>query len=128
MILRLTIDDPIPGVMYSLQDKDNQPVGIVRATDAPLSFEVPITLKAGKFGGTFVRREGPLRRFVYIAIWGGQTFDGLVLSRRAKIDIHDIPADLVDDAATLACHLPGRDKHGDPACATVRTKGGWQRV
>lgn len=124
MILRLITDDPFPGVHYSLQDAKNQPVNPVIATQAPLIFEVPVTVKDGKLTGPFVRREGSVRRFVYIAI-GGQAGDGQIWSRRAKIDVHDIPADLLT-AEILECHLPGRAKDGGPACATVRPIGGWR--
>jgi hypothetical protein len=122
--LRLTIDDPVPGIHYSLQDPKNVPVGPVVATDAPLSFDVPVRLSDdGRLLGPFVRREGPSRRFVYIAIAGGGW------NRRAKIDVHDIPVDLLAEARKgrlLEIRLPGRGRDGSPACATVRSTGGWR--
>ena len=67
--LRLTTADPVPGVAYSLQDKANTPVKPRIAGDGPISFDVPVTLSDdGRLTGPFVRREGPLRRFIYIAI------------------------------------------------------------
>ena len=65
----------------------------------PLTFEFPIRIAAGpKFYGEQVRREGPERRFVYIAI-GQQAGDqGSHWSRRMKIDIHDIPPALLAEA------------------------------
>lgn len=124
--LRLTIEDPVSGVHYSLQDPKNVPVGPVVASEAPLSFDVPVRLSDdGRFLGPFVRREGPTRRFVYIAIAGG------CWNRRAKIDVHDIPADLLDEARkgqVLEIRLPGRGKDGSPACATVRSATGWRLV
>ena len=130
--LRLTIQDPFPGVTYSLQNKKSEPIGPVVAGDGPLSFEVPIRLAPGpRFLGDFVRSEGPTRRFVYIAI-GAQAGDGPVFSgRRAKIDIHTLPADLLEAAlagAVLEARLPGRAKDGGPACATVRPLGAWRVV
>ena len=121
--LRLTIVDPVPGVTYSLQDKKSQPVGPQVARGTPLSFDVPVEVAAGpRFLGEFVRAEGPERRFVYIAI-GGQAGDGAsAWSRRAKIDIHTLPAALLDAALagrTLETRLPGRDRRGEPACATL---------
>ena len=41
--LRLIIDDPVPGVRYSLQ-KDDLPFEPRTAGDGPIAFEVPITL------------------------------------------------------------------------------------
>ncbi len=89
--LRLTIADPVPGVRYSLQ-KDDAPHEPVTATDAPLSFDVPIRLADdNRMLGPFVRREGKDRRFVYIRIGTSAGDHAGAWSRRAKIDIHDIP-------------------------------------
>jgi hypothetical protein len=132
LTLRLTIADPVRGLHYSLQDPKNGPVDIRIAGDAPLSFDVPVTLRTdGKLAGSFVRREGPDRRFVYIAIAGqaGQTDAvGKAISRRAKIDVHDIPATLLRPDAILEATLPGRGRDGTPACATVRPLHSWRAI
>lgn len=121
--LRLTVPDPVAGVVYSLQDKAGAPVDATTAGTAPLSFDVPVRVADGpRFLGPFVRSEGPQRRFVYILIQG----PGYI--RRAKVDIHDIPAQLLAQALAgrlLEATLPGRDRHGLPACATLRPLGGW---
>ena len=127
--LRLTIEDPVPGVTYSLQDKKGRPVGPVVAGEGPLSFDVPVRIAAGpRFLGEFVRSEGPERRFVYIAI-GVQAGDlASAWSRRAKIDIHTIAPDLLDLALqgrVLEARFQGRDKDGGPACASVRALAPW---
>lgn len=126
--LRLTIADPVPGVRYSLQ-LDDAPHEPVTGTDAPLSFDVPIRLADdGRVLGPFVRREGKDRRFVYIRIGTSAGDHASEWSRRAKIDIHDIPPALLDRAragAVLEVVLPGRGKDGTPACATVRPIKGW---
>ena len=130
--LRLTIADPVAGVAYSLQDKANMPVEPRIAGDGPISFDAPITLSDdGRLTGTFVRREGPARRFVYIAIGTSAGQHASQWSRRAKIDIHDIPADLLVQAREgrlLEVVLPGRAKDGGPACATVRPLQAWRAV
>ncbi|MEQ7156380.1 DUF5990 family protein [Brevundimonas aurifodinae] len=132
LTLRLTIADPVAGLHYSLQDQNSAPVDIRIASDDPLSFDVPVTLRPdGRLAGPFVRREGSVRRFVYIAIAGqaGQTDAvGRIISRRAKIDVHDIPADLLTPGAVLEVVLPGRGKDGTPACATVRPLTPWRAV
>lgn len=130
--LRVTIEDPVPGVAYSLQDGKSTPVGAVVATDGPLSFDVPVRIAPGpRFLGEFVRREGPERRFVYIAI-GAQAGDhASPWSRRVKIDVHDLPAALLEQAlagAVLEGRLPGRAKDGGPSCATLKPLGGWRVV
>ncbi|WGM30660.1 DUF5990 family protein [Brevundimonas sp. NIBR11] len=126
--LRLTIADPVPGLHYWRQDARNAPHDIRLSTEAPLTFDTPVDLRPdGKLGGTWVRREGKDRRFVYIAIGGAMP--GLpVVSRRAKIDVHDIPAVLLKPGAVIAVTLPGRDKDGTPACATVRPLTPWTSV
>ena len=45
--LRLTIEDPVAGVAYSLQDAKSAPVGALVATEAPISFDVPVRLAPG---------------------------------------------------------------------------------
>lgn len=126
--LRLIIDDPVPGVRYSLQ-KDDLPFEPQTAGDGPIAFKVPITLQAdGRMTGPFVRREGSVRRFVYIRIGTSAGDHAAAWSRRAKIDIHDIPKALLVPDALLEVHLPGRGKDGSPACATVRPVIGWRAV
>ena len=129
--LRLTIADPVPGVRYSLQ-KDDAVHAPVTAGEAPLSFDVPVRLADdGRKLGPFVRREGPERRFVYICIGQSAGDNETDLNRRAKIDIHDIPQALLDEAragTVLEVLLPGRGKDGAPACATVKPLGAWKAV
>lgn len=126
--LRLIIDDPVPGVRYSLQ-KGDMPFEPRTAGDGPLAFELPITLHPdGRMTGPFVRPEGPVRRFVYIRIGISAGDHAAAWSRRAKVDIHDIPKALLVPDARLQVHLPGRGKDGSPACATVRPVRGWWPV
>lgn len=129
--LRLTIAEPLPGLAYNLQDKANRPVDIRLSGDAPLSFDVPVTLNDdGRLTGTFVRREGPVRRFVYVAV-ASHPGDPAGWNRRAKIDVHDIPADLLAQAREgrmLEGRLPGRARDGGPACAIVRLLEPWRAL
>ncbi|MDP1911876.1 DUF5990 family protein [Brevundimonas sp.] len=126
--VRLIIDDPVPGVRYSLQ-KDDLPFEPRTAGNGPIAFELPITLHPdGRMTGPFVRREGPQRRFVYIRIGTSAGDHASIWSRRAKIDIHDIPKTLLLPDAVLEVHLPGRGKDGSPASATVRPVAAWQAV
>ncbi|MGV8928186.1 MAG: DUF5990 family protein [Brevundimonas sp.] len=125
LTLRLVIDDPVPGVRYSLQ-KDDLPFEPCTAGDAPLAFEIPVTLHPdGRTTGPFVRREGPERRFVYIRIGTSAGDHASSWSRRAKVDIQTIPATLRVPDTLLEVHLPGRGKDGSPACATVRPNTPW---
>ena len=125
--LRLCIEDPLPGVTYSLQNKRSEPVGAITAGSGPVCFEVPVRVAPGpRFLGDFVRSEGPSRRFVYIAIGEQAGQRPSEWSRRAKIDIHVLPAELLDQALAgriLEVRLPGKAKDGSPACATLRPIG-----
>ena len=132
--MRIVIEQPVAGVMHSLQ-QDNKPLDAKvldarRSDDAEsLSFEFPLRLAPGlrsdrpRFLGAFVRREGKHRRFVYIRVGqsAGQCFSPW--SRRMKIDIHDIDPALLEKAksgAVLEGTINGTGKDGTPACATVR--------
>ena len=125
--MRLLIETPVASVLHSLQDKKSQPVQPKRSMDGEsLAFDFPIRIGPGpKFYGEQVRSEGPVRRFVYIAV-GTQAGDHLSpWSRRMKIDIHDIPQPLLDRAADgrrLTGVLNGTAMDGSPACATVRVE------
>jgi hypothetical protein len=130
--LRLRIEDPLPGVSYSLQNKKGEPVGQIIAGDGPISFDVSVRVAAGnKLHGDFVRTEGAGRRFVYIAVGEQAGQRPSEWNRRAKIDIHPLDAELLSKALTgsiLEARLPGRAKDGGPACATLLPMGGWKAV
>jgi hypothetical protein len=125
--MRLVIEEPVPGVTHSLQDKKSQPVDpkVSKAGD-PLAFDFPIRIAPGpKFYGEQVRSEGPQRRFVYIAIGRQAGGHDPNWSRRMKIDVHDIPQALLDGAMAgkrLVGTVGGTGADGTPACATVRVK------
>lgn len=129
--MRLVVEDPVPGVGHSLQDKAGAPVGAkASAAGEAIAFDFAVRVAAGpKFYGEQVRSEGPERRFVYIAT-GQQAGDrGSCWSRRMKIDIHDIPRPLLDAALagrTLEATVAGTLADGSPACATVRAS--WRAV
>jgi hypothetical protein len=126
--LRLTIDDPIPGITYSLCDKSNAAIDPVVATGGPVSLDVPVRLAPGpRFLGEYVRSEGPTRRFVYVGIDWNQS-PASPCSGRMKIDIQNIEPHLLEAAlngAVLETVLNGRGKRGGPAYATV-AKTAWR--
>ena len=130
--LRLRIQDPLPGLAYSLQNNKSEPLGQIIAGNGPISFDVPIRVAPGpKFYGDFVRREGASRRFIYIAIGGQAGQISSAWSRRAKIDIHLLSSELLEKAlagGVLEADLPGRAKDGGPTCATLRPCSGWRVV
>ncbi|WP_114394376.1 DUF5990 family protein [Oleisolibacter albus] len=127
--VRIVIERPVIGVLHSLQAKDGSPLDprCSRAGEA-LPFDFQVRVGPGpKFFGDQVRREGPVRRFVYIRIGQLAGDPSSPWSRRMKIDIHDIENDLlahaVDGGGIIETTVIGTAKDGTPACATVRPAG-----
>ena len=123
--LRIVVEHPVPGVPHSLQAKDDTPLDPkVSLAGEPLAFNITVRVGPGpKFFGDQVRREGPVRRFVYVRI-GQSAGDGQsTWNRRMKIDVHDIAEDLLDRAirgeGVVEITVNGTAKDGTPACATV---------
>jgi hypothetical protein len=128
--LRLSVEGPVKGVSYSLQDKESSPVDARVATGKTILFEIPVRLEQGKTGprflGDFVRTEGKTRRFVYVAT-GQQAGQHLTAwSRRAKIDLPPPTAAMQKAADTgglvLETSYAGTDAKGGPTCATVKVE------
>ena len=122
---RLVIEQPVPGVLHSLQEGDDRPLDPkLSQAGEPLAFDFPLRIAPGpKFFGPQVRREGPARRFVYIRIGTAAGDCGSPWTRRMKIDIHDIEQALLDKAmqgGVLEGTINGTAKDGSPACATIR--------
>jgi hypothetical protein len=122
--MRLVIESPVPGVAHSLQDKKGAPVDAkVSAAGEALIFDCSIRIGPGpKFYGEQVRSEGPVRRFVYIAVGRQAGAHDFRWSRRMKIDIHDLPQALLEGAIAGKClvgTVRGTAADGSPACATV---------
>lgn len=124
--LRIIVEQPVIGVLHSLQAKDELPLDPKSSRKGePLVFDFQVRVGPGpKFFGDQVRREGPLRRFVYIRVGHYAGDASSPWSRRMKIDIHDIGNDLLDRAANgggvVETTVIGTDKDGTPTCATVR--------
>jgi hypothetical protein len=124
--MRIVIEQPVVGVIYSLQAKDDSPLDPKRsATGEPLAFDFPVRIEPGpKFFGDQVRREGPERRFVYIRIGQSAGDHSSPFGGRMKIDIHDTEQALLDRAAkgegVVEITIIGTSAKGGPAYATVR--------
>lgn len=127
--LRIAITQPVVGVLHSLQAKDDSPLDPKRSrAGEALVFDFQVRVGPGpRFFGDQVRREGSVRRFVYIRVGQSAGDPSSPWSRRMKIDIHDIGNDLLDRAAesgaVIETTVIGTGKDGTPACATVRPTG-----
>lgn len=125
---RIVIERPVPGVLHSLQE-DDAPLDPKRSnTGEALAFDFPLRIERprgapAKFFGKQVRREGPLRRFVYIRIGTCAGDAASPWTRRMKIDIHDVDPALLDAAVAggvLEGTITGTAADGSPSCATIR--------
>ncbi|WP_029351427.1 DUF5990 family protein [Bosea sp. 117] len=127
--LRIIIEQPVIGVLHSLQAKDESPLDPKYSREGEaLLFDFQVRAGPGfKLSGDQVRREGSVRRFVYIRIGQLAGDPSSPWSRRMKIDIHDIGRDLLDRAAegggVIETAVIGTGKDGTPACATVPPTG-----
>jgi hypothetical protein len=123
---RIVIEQPVIGVVHSLQARDDAPLAPKSSCDGePLVFDFPVRVGPGpKFFGDQVRREGPERRFVYIRIGTMAGDPSSPWTRRMKIDIHDIEQAMLDRAAgsggVIETTIVGTGADGTPACATIR--------
>lgn len=68
--LRIVIEQPVIGVLHGLQSKDGSPLDPKNSRGCEsLSFNLAVRFSPGpKFFGDQVRREGPVRRFVYVRV------------------------------------------------------------
>jgi hypothetical protein len=127
--VRILIENPVAGVLHSLQSKDGHPLDPKKSQSGePLALDFPVRFAPGpKFFGDQVRREGPKRRFIYIRIGQSAGDHSSPWTRRMKIDIHDIDPALLNRAASsggvVEIAVNGTGKDGSPACATVRRLG-----
>lgn len=122
---RIVIKQPVIGVLHSLQAKDELPLDPKCSREGePIIFDFPVRVGPGpKFFGDQVRREGALRRFVYVRVGQLAGDRSSPWARRIKIDIHDIGEELLDRAArsggTIEIMIIGTAEDGTPTCATA---------
>jgi len=134
--LRIILQGPTPGVVYGLQKGkgSNYETVLKQTSDSTdLIFQFNVEAKYGDNGkiillGPFAQGT-PQDRFVYIDIgtYAGQK--GSPWSRRLKIPLSGINAELVNtlsENTILWCKIPGTGKDGGPNCATVKPFSGWK--
>jgi hypothetical protein len=127
--MRIVIEQPVAGVLHSMQE-DDAPLHPKQSTAGePLAFDFSVRVTpatgetAPKFSGKQVRREGKERRFVYVRIGTAAGDPASPWSRKMKIDIHDVDPALLEQAMAgqvLEGRLNGTARDGSPACATIR--------
>jgi Family of unknown function (DUF5990) len=139
--VRVILTAPPPGVLFGLQEgtgSNYKTVQLQRSGLTDLRFEIAITQRPLKetsstpdFSGPYV--HGPKDgRFIYIDIGTAAGDYASEWTRRLKIPLKDISADMVDKLSrsngVLQVTVPGRAKDGGPNCATVKPFPGWEIV
>lgn len=132
--LRLVVDEPIPGVALAVQSGKGANVALIPPTRtsakaAAFEIEIAAAVEDGvlKLGGPIVQGP-PGGRFLYIGVgtYAGQA--DTPWSRRIKWPLTEITPALVSAlkaGGRLEAHIAGRDKKGEPACASVTLTSAW---
>ena len=141
LTFRIVLERPPAGVDFALQKGKGSNHVIVqkqRSGSGDLRFQFTVRAMPDEKGsvpnllGEYVQgpRDG---RFAYIGIgsFAGQT--GTEWSRRLKVPLSGISAEMLDRAARdshviFETHVPGTGKDGGPNCATVKPFAGWKLV
>lgn len=134
--VRVKVVMPPSGVAFSLQEGAAGWVPPSANDGESLSFDFP--LKVADLGVTPVRftgafAQGPASaRFVYICSGARAGQLGSCWSRRAKVPLSGLTAEIVATAMekemTLEGEIQGIAKDGGPACASVKLLRGWNLV
>jgi hypothetical protein len=136
LTLRIIIEQPPPDVDFALQKGSRAVYDTVqkqRSSGDDLAFEFQPLIRAGTsksmptLAGPFVQGP-PKQRFVYIDIgkYAGQADS--CWSRRLKIPLDGISAEMFAAGGVLEARVPGTGRDGGPNCATVKDFEGWKSV
>jgi hypothetical protein len=135
LTLRIILVQPPTGVDFALQKgkgSNYEPVQKQRSQGGDLVFEFQPLIKnssepdgPSSLTGPFVQGP-PGQRFVYLDIGTYAGDSNSSWSRRLKIPLDTITAEMIIKGGVLEARVPGRDRHGDPACATVKEFDGWK--
>ena len=119
--LRITVIQPPPGVVFSLQDRARALSQQTLSTGANITFQLEIERDAaGGVRGKFAMGP-PAQRFLYICSGTSAGQMNTCWTRRAKISLMNLP-----EGSAIEGEIQGRSRDGGPACATVPLlRGGW---
>ena len=125
--LRITVTDPLTGVVMVVQDGKDKLLAPLESSSAAHVFEFPINVDLSSGTPNFLGRfaHGPKdARFVYV---NSGTYAGTSQScwgRRAKISLMTITLEQIEKAVSdnvfIETSFPGVGKDGGPTCASVK--------
>jgi hypothetical protein len=135
--LRITVVDPPRDIIWALQLGRDELVKPTSITTSRISFDFTVDVVEDS-SAAGLRLRGPAvqgragGRFVYlrIGLYAGQV--GTHIARRAKIGLEGISRKLLEavkkkPSGVLEVQFAGKDRKGEPACATVSLLGeGWR--
>lgn len=135
--LRISVQHPLAGVQFRLQQGRADLVAPTRVTPDSIQFE--FTLRPGPPRGGRPTLRGPAAqgppdgRFVYINSGRRAGQQGTGWDRRAKVPLRGITTALLNAALTngqqvLEARIAGTGPDGGPACATVPLLDDWHLV
>lgn len=135
--IRIVLIDPPSGVRFAVQRGRDELLAPVQTTTDRIIFELALKVldascQPPRFGGPYV--HGPsAARFVYVNSGSYAGEAGTCWSRRIKLPLKDITAELLQSLAAgdeylLQAEIAGRARDGGPACATVPLLRPWQRL
>ena len=140
LALRIVIDNPVPGVALALQKGKSgaeQLIAPASVTAEAATFDLTVTASQGKTGptprllGPFVQ-GAPDGRFVYVNIGAYAGDPNSPWARRAKIPLTGLTWPLIETlkpGERLEARIAGRDRKGEPACASLPLLSpGWRVV
>ena len=129
--LRIVVTEPVPGVHFALQRGKSDLVAPT-SREPELIFDFPVYADLStdplRLTGEFTQGS-PAARFIYInsGSYAGQP--GKIWSRRAKVPITGITAQMANDAiannGVLQAIVYGVAKDGGPFCASVPLLKDW---
>jgi hypothetical protein len=136
--LRIVILDPPHDVTFALQRGRAELVDATRSSSGePIVFDFTTRVRPAPYGLNFLgpfTQGTPRSRFVYVNSGTYAGDEASCWSRRAKVPLAGITAELVERAAAtpgaaLRARIRGRARDGGPVCASVEVlEPGWSVV
>ncbi len=130
LLLRILVEDPIPGLRLALQRGASaaaELVGAAASDGEPLAFELSVSVDGvladgrPRLVGPFVQGP-PAERFVYLCVGESAGQAGSAWRGRVKVPLGGLTWEVIEalpSGGRLDARIPGRGRNGGPALASV---------